>query len=1182
MIVADFLVGRTTYGQCIEPEFVIPESACINENFGVLNNSPSGSFTYDWDFCAGDLAVAPQARQVLSNANFFRARSIRFIHAGAKWYAFSISATGNNVMRLDFGNDLQSTPVFYDMGNLGGALSGAFAFDMVEVEGTWHMFVANGGKNNILRLSFLDGLQDAPSVSVLETPSVFDNAGPNFVRVVKDSGFFYAFVSVGTAISNTRIVRLDLGSSIVNLSPETSVFSVAGSNQLRGLAFIKDCDLWTGFALSGNTNSLYRLSFNDGLSSPPVSSLLSTGTVSLNAPVNIELRKEGGVYYAFIQNARIEEANAALYRLSFGQSPQNNVVTADRIQTPLLTGGAYALDIVNDRSSWHAFTFNLATQSLLRFDFVNECSASTAVSSLQNPELVFYSAQGEYHVTLNITDVAGNTFSNSDTILVSSSLAPEIGFSYNNICALNDTRFSPSGNLQAVTEYHWDFGDGNESTTASPIHQFAGGGSYTVSLSALADNGCENFAKDTLQVYGMPVADFSTPPGTLCTNNGLSFSTTTPDIYDGNLSYQWYVDDMPVGADRDLQYTFTTTGTKDIKLVTSIPGCQSEITKTTSSVEAGPVVDFSFEGVCEDDPFSFHNLTTDPVTGYLWDFANGNTSTTTDAQQVFTDYGDYPVSLTATNAAGCENITTKTVKVHARPVAAFLADGPPNSCSGTPTRLVDQSITPNGDALTQWLWDFGDTSSDNIQTPTHIFSDAGRYNVSLTVTSAAGCSANVIQPVDIYQSPSTDFSFSPACDDLPVLFTPPADNSIVGWYWEIGTSYYTASSPTHTFKSPGNYPLYLEVTALNGCESSRHDVIAVPVALTPDFSYLKNCVGEEAVLTDVTTGSDPVKNRDWTFDSGETFSGSPVKFVFDKELVKTVTMKVTAASGCSYSVSKSITILPPPVAGFKPDPSSGAYPLEVAFTNTSSGATHYLWNFNDGTDAVSTEVSPVHTFEGAGSYNVELIASNNQECTSSFKASIATVAPLPDADIELISLTPNADGSSKLIVTIHNKGNTILRNLPLDLDFGGVLRLREVLANRINPGAKFNFVFSTGIVNPSDLQYICVSSDVPNDISPAGNRMCQGLGDALQAFHAYPNPASGSLNIEWVQSGTKNIRLSLVDTMGRILIDARQTASDGLNRRALDLSAVESGIYYLVIRQDDIVTIQKIAVSTHP
>jgi PKD repeat protein len=570
------------------------------------------------------------------------------------------------------------------------------------------------------------------------------------------------------------------------------------------------------------------------------------------------------------------------------------------------------------------------------------------------------------------------------------------------------------------------------------------------------------------------------------------------------------------------------------------------------------------------------------VTGYLWDFANGNTSTTTDAQQVFTAYGDYPVSLTATNAAGCENITTKTVKVHARPVAAFLADGPPNSCSGTPTRLVDQSTTPDGDALTLWLWDFGDTSSDNIQTPTHIFSDAGRYNVSLTVTSAAGCSSNVIQPVDIYQSPSTDFSFSPACDDLPVLFTPPADNSVVAWYWEIGTSYYTASSPTHTFKSPGNYPLYLEVTALNGCESSRHDVIAVPVALTPDFSYLKNCVGEEAVLTDVTTGSDPVKSREWTFDSGETFSGSPVKFVFDKELIKTVTMKVTAASGCSYSVSKSITVLPPPVAGFKPDPSSGAYPLEVAFTNTSSGATHYLWNFNDGTDAVSTEVSPVHTFEGAGPYDVELIASNNQECTSSFNASIATVAPLPDADIELISLTPNADGSSKLIVTIHNKGNTILRNLPLDLDFGGVLSLREVLANRINPGAKFNFVFSTGIVNPADLQYICVSSDVPNDISPAGNRMCQGLGDALQAFHAYPNPASGSLNIEWVQSGEKNIRLSLVDTMGRIVIDARQTGSDGLNRRALDLSAVESGIYYLVIRQDGIVTTQKIAVSTRP
>lgn len=1146
-----------------------PYSICQGETT-IFSNNSTGATNYLWDFCPETLEEQPEVIPLLSASDLNAGSSYKIVKDGDNWFAFFVNRNANRLLRFDFGVDPSSVPTMVDLGNPGGLLNSPEGIDLYFHDGNWYGFIGYNG--DVLRLDFGPSLQNgSPGATRLNLP------GPKRFADLKivEQGSTLVLLTVVT--QDNAIWRLNYGSSFLNV-PVISAISVTSVEFPLGISIVNAAGNWiahlTSFIQNGTTKfSITQLNFGSDILQAP-SNEAQYNFPGVEKPYRIRFHQSGSDYIAVISN---ELKNISLVNFH-DLNPSNPPSELPNAALPV--GIAFDIMKFNGKTLIHAN--DLGSSSLKLISYEKVCSQTKSWSDEVEPTALAFSSPGSYKIDLIGANDHYRLSHATATLSVTGSMAPEISIANDFVCADSEIHFSVNTSADNIMSWSWDLAAAGTSVAQSPSAVFSIPAVYPIHISITDSNNCH--ARDTIQlsIYPSPVPNFSLPSTLLCTNNAFTFPTTTPDIYDGNLSYQWYVDDTPAGTDRDLQYTFTSTGTKDIKLVTSIPGCESEITKTTSSVEAGPVVDFSFEGVCEDDPFSFHNLTTDPVSGYLWDFANGNTSTNTDAQQVFTDYGDYPVSLTATNAAGCENITSKTVKVHARPVAAFLADGPPNSCSGTPTRLVDQSTTPNGDALTQWLWDFGDTSSDNIQTPTHIFSDAGRYNVSLTVTSAAGCSANVIQPVDIYQSPSTDFSFSPACDDLPVLFTPPADNSIVGWYWEIGTSYYTASSPTHTFKSPGNYPLYLEVTALNGCESSRHDVIAVPVALTPDFSYLKNCVGEEAVLTDVTTGSDPVESRDWTFDSGETFSGSPVKFVFDKELVKTVTMKVTAASGCSYSISKSITILPPPVAGFKPDPSSGAYPLEVAFTNTSSGATHYLWNFNDGTDAISTEVSPVHTFEGAGSYDVELIASNNQECTSSFKASIATVAPLPDADIELISLTPNADGSSKLIVTIHNKGNTILRNLPLDLDFGGVLRLREVLANRINPGAKFNFVFSTGIVNPSDLQYICVSSDVPNDISPAGNRMCQGLGDALQAFHAYPNPASGSLNIEWVQSGTKNIRLSLVDTMGRILIDARQTASDGLNRRALDLSAVESGIYYLVIRQDGIVTIQKIAVSTHP
>ena len=409
-----------------------------------------------------------------------------------------------------------------------------------------------------------------------------------------------------------------------------------------------------------------------------------------------------------------------------------------------------------------------------------------------------------------------------------------------------------------------------------------------------------------------------------------------------------------------------------------------------------------------------------------------------------------------------------------------------------------------------------------------------------------------------------------------MLFSPPEDNTITSWYWEIGTSYYTDASPFHTFKSPADYPLYLEVTATNGCTSSVRDVIHIPVPLTPAFSAVKNCVGEEAVLEDMTKGDDPVTSQEWSFDSGEAFTGSPVMFIFQEQATRTITLKVTAESGCSYAASKQIKILLPPVAGFAAEPASGAYPLEVKFGNTSSGATEYSWKFDDG--SVSSETSPIHIFSGPGSYNVELTALNDLGCDAVFVANIGAVAPLPDVDIEMISLTPNGDGSMKLIVTLNNNGNTVLRDLPLELDFGGT-HFTHILEGPIAPMSKFNFVFGTAVGGAPSIDYICVSADLADDLSPAGNRRCAELADKLFVFPAFPNPAADQLNVEWLAPETGSLRISVMDVLGRMALDVDAATVAGLNRHTIDVSGLGNGIYYLMLRQGDVSEVQRIAVS---
>ena len=83
---------------------------------------------------------------------------------------------------------------------------------------------------------------------------------------------------------------------------------------------------------------------------------------------------------------------------------------------------------------------------------------------------------------------------------------------------------------------------------------------------------------------------------------------------------------------------------------------------------------------------------------------------------------------------------------------------------------------------------------------------------------------------------------------------------------------------------------------------------------------------------------------------------------------------------------------------------------------------------------------------------------------------VTTVAPLPDVHIETIILSPNPDGSHKLVVTLRNRGNTFLKDLALDLDVSGLERRRGgnhtvpavgLHGDRQNPASRERIVDST-------------------------------------------------------------------------------------------------------------------------
>ncbi len=85
--------------------------------------------------------------------------------------------------------------------------------------------------------------------------------------------------------------------------------------------------------------------------------------------------------------------------------------------------------------------------------------------------------------------------------------------------------------------------------------------------------------------------------------------------------------------------------------------------------------------------------------------------------------------------------------------------------------------------------------------------------------------------------------------------------------------------------------------------------------------------------------------------------------------------------GCTHEEIKTVTVYPDIVAGFDVSDSAGCHPLQVDFTNLTTGGETYIWDFGDG--ATSNQAGPSHVFTNTGTvdsiYTVKLytLAPNN-------------------------------------------------------------------------------------------------------------------------------------------------------------------------------------------------------------
>jgi len=340
------------------------------------------------------------------------------------------------------------------------------------------------------------------------------------------------------------------------------------------------------------------------------------------------------------------------------------------------------------------------------------------------------------------------------------------------------------------------------------------------------------------------------------------------------------------------------------------------------------------------------------------------------------------------NAAGKDTeIKTNYITVTSvtKPVAAFSAS-PTSGNLPLSVTFTDKSTN----SPTSWKWNFGDGTSSTARNPTHKYSAEGKYTVTLTATNSAGSNtvtkSNYITVTATSQAPVADFWGSPLSGKAPlkVTFTEASKGSPTTWRWDFGDgTYSTQKSPVHTYSVAGTYTVKLTSinTAGSNTKTKWNYVKVSEASQIPVASFSSNANSGNAPLsvtfTDTSTGS-PTSWK-WDFGDGTYSTVQNPTHIYSTAGKYTVTLTASNTAG-SNTVAKSnyITVTgtsQAPVADFWGWPLSGKAPLEVAFTETSTGSpTSWRWDFGDGT--YSTQKSPKHKYSAAGNYTVKLTVTN--------------------------------------------------------------------------------------------------------------------------------------------------------------------------------------------------------------
>jgi PKD repeat protein/C1A family cysteine protease len=799
-------------------------------------------------------------------------------------------------------------------------------------------------------------------------------------------------------------------------------------------------------------------------------------------------------------------------------------------------------------------------------------------ATVQNPTYE-YTNPGLYDVRLIVgDDVSYDTLLREHYIEVNQGLSASFTGTPTNGYAPLDVSFSDASSGD-VTTWSWDFdGDGqSDATVQNPTFEYTEPGLYDVRLIVGDGVSYDTLLRENyIEVQEGLSASFTGAP----TSGYVPLSVNFTDASSGDVTTWSWDFDGDGQSDATVQnptYEYTDPGLYDIRLIVG-DGMSFDTLLREHYIEVFEGLSASFTGAPTNGyaplDVSFSDASSGDVTTWSWDFDGDGQEDATDQNPTceYTDLGLYDVRLIVGDGVSYDTLLRENyIEVFEGLSASFTGD----PTSGYAPLTISFSDASAG-AVTTWVWDFdGDGQEDATdQNPTYEYTNPGLYDVRLIV--GDGVSSDTLlreHYIEVNQGLSASFTGTPTNGYAPlsVSFSDASAGAITTWSWDFDgddQADATSQNPTYEYTDPGLYDVRLIVgDGMSSDTLLRENYIEVNEGLSASFTGAPTSGYAPLTISFSDASAGAVTTWVWDFDGDGQEDATDQNPTYEYTNPGLYDVRLIVGDGVSYDTllrEHYIEVNQGLSASFTGTPTNGYAPLEVSFSDASSGdVTTWSWDFDGDGQVDDTDQNPTFEYTEPGLYDVSLVIGVGEMRDTLIRESYITAEQPVSANFEADVTT----GTVPLTVNFQDLSKGEIVSWKWDLDGDGTWDdTHQNTSHTYDVAGTYSVTLEVtdGVQTQSKsrVDYITVEEETSLEELLAGERLV-----------VYPNPVTDRAIIH-VGEDYRIEKVILTRLDGQVM--ATWANPDIRNSRiSLGLSSYAQGVYLLNIQlENEVVTVR--------